>query len=235
MAEDGHVYERTAIGQWLQRSGKSPVTNLEMGQKLLDAKQVRSMLATMVKSGAISGDKADKWQERLKAEDQAREWQREAEGGDARAMCKLGASHDRANDDSEAVGKARMWYQRSAQHGYNRGLTNYANKLHNSGEKGHAALHWMEAATRGDAWACIQVAGLYSRGISGYLAQDLELAKRWCLKALACKLKDDGDGALPDEDDEAKANAWLDANADVAALWFDAPDRHAAGRERDDR
>lgn len=29
------------------------------------------------------------------------------------------------------------------------------------------------------------------------------------------------------QDDEAKANAWLDANADVAALWFDAPDRQA--------
>ena len=51
MAKDGHVYERSAIKQWLERSDKSPVTNLKMGSARIDAKQVRSMLETMVKSG----------------------------------------------------------------------------------------------------------------------------------------------------------------------------------------
>ena len=86
MAKDGHVYERSAIKQWLERSDKSPVTNLKMGSARIDAKQVRSMLETMVKSGAISGVKADKWQERLKAEEQAKELRRKAEAGDAAAI-----------------------------------------------------------------------------------------------------------------------------------------------------
>ena len=89
-------------------------------------------------------------------------------------------------------------------------------------------LHWMEAATRGDPYACVNVAGLYARGVSGQIAKDKELAKRWYLKALACKKKEDGDGEKPDEQDKAEANAWLDANTEVAAPWFDAPDRQVA-------
>ena len=76
-----------------------------------------------------------------------------------------------------------------------------------------SALHG-EAATRGDPTACIEVAGLYKRGVSGQIAKDKELAKRWYLKALACKEKEDGDGEEPDDDEEAQ------------------PGQRVAGRER---
>mmetsp|Transcript_34075 Transcript_34075/g.111401 ORF Transcript_34075/g.111401 Transcript_34075/m.111401 type:complete len:94 (+) Transcript_34075:1-282(+) len=85
----------------------------------------------------------------------------------------------------------------------------------------------MEAATRGDPFACMEVARLYQHGVCGQVTKDKELAKRWYLKALACKEKEDGDGEEPDEEDKAEASAWLDANADVEAPWFDAPDRQA--------
>jgi len=223
-ARDGHVYERSAIKQWLERSDKSPVTNLKMGSELLDATQVRSMLETMVKSGAISGDKADKWQERLKAEEQAKELRRKAEAGDTAAMCNLGMKYTRGDGVPQDDTQAEMWYKRSAQHGSYRGLTNYGSDLRGV----DMWLHWMEAATRGDPYACVNVAGLYARGVSGQIAKDKELAKRWFLKALACKKKEDGDGEKPDEQDKAEANAWLDANTEVAAPWFDAPDRQVA-------
>ena len=32
IAEDGKVYERSAIEEWLKKQRKSPVTNLEMGR-----------------------------------------------------------------------------------------------------------------------------------------------------------------------------------------------------------
>ena len=217
------MYERSAIKQWLERSDKSPVTNLKMGSELLDATQVRSMLETMVKSGAISGDKADKWQERLKAEEQAAEWRRRAEAGDAKAMCDLGCIYDEGSGVPQDTAQAKMWYKRSAQHGNDRGLTNYGSKLRG----GDRWLHWMEAATRGDPFACVKVADLYQQGVSDQVTQDMELAKRWYLKALACKKKENGDGEKPDEEDKAEASAWLDANADVAAPWFDAPDRRS--------
>ena len=41
IAEDGHIYERSAIGQWLARSDKSPHTNQPMGKSLLPALQVK--------------------------------------------------------------------------------------------------------------------------------------------------------------------------------------------------
>ena len=225
MAKDGHVYERSAIKQWLERSDKSPVTNLRMGSELIEAKQVRSMLETMVKSGAISGDKADKWQERLKAEEESTELRRKAEAGDAEAMNDLGVNYMLGDGVPQDTAQAKMWYKRSAQHGDNRGLTNYSLTITADGDRW---LHWMEAAMRGDAFACVKVAGLYKRGVSRHIAKDKELAKRWFLKALACKEKEDGDGEEPNEDDKAVVNAWLDANADVAAPWFDAPDRQVA-------
>ena len=36
-AEDGNVYERSAIEDWLEKQRKSPVTNLAMGTRLLPA------------------------------------------------------------------------------------------------------------------------------------------------------------------------------------------------------
>ena len=41
IAEDGRVYERSAIVEWLERNEKSPHTNEPMGKKLLPALQVR--------------------------------------------------------------------------------------------------------------------------------------------------------------------------------------------------
>ena len=108
------MYERSAIKQWLERSDKSPVTNLKMGSELLDATQVRSMLETMVKSGAISGDKADKWQERLKAEEMAAEWRRLAEAGDAEAMGNLGVNYENGDGVPQDDTQAEMWLKRSA-------------------------------------------------------------------------------------------------------------------------
>ena len=52
-AEDGNIYERSAIEEWLSRQQKSPMTNQPMGTKLLPAFQIRSMIETMVRSGGI--------------------------------------------------------------------------------------------------------------------------------------------------------------------------------------
>ena len=57
-----------------------------MGTKLLPAHQVKNMIEKLVRSGAISGDKAEGWQKRVKEQDELRELQQDAEGGDASAM-----------------------------------------------------------------------------------------------------------------------------------------------------
>ena len=60
-AEDGRVYERRAIEAWIARPGelKSPTANTPMGPRLFPAKQVRNVIERMVRTGAISGPKAE--------------------------------------------------------------------------------------------------------------------------------------------------------------------------------
>ena len=66
-AEDGHVYERAAIREWISKNGKhskSPLTNQPMGPTLLSAVGVRNAIETLINSGAVTGELADSWMER---------------------------------------------------------------------------------------------------------------------------------------------------------------------------
>ena len=73
-AEDGRIYERTALEEWFAAQEarghpiKSPVTNEAMGKRLFPAVQIRNNIKSMVKSGAISGAKADAWKRRMEDE-----------------------------------------------------------------------------------------------------------------------------------------------------------------------
>ena len=89
-AEDGNVYERSAIEEWLKKQLKSPVTNLAMGTKLLPALRVKNMIRAMVASGALTGDKVDAWKLKLEEEEEVAEMLRKAEAGDGTAMYNLG-------------------------------------------------------------------------------------------------------------------------------------------------
>ena len=71
IADDGKVYERSAIEEWLKQQGRSPSTNLPMGSRLLPALHVKNMIRTMVTSGTLTGDKADEWELRRKEEELA--------------------------------------------------------------------------------------------------------------------------------------------------------------------
>ena len=115
-AEDGKVYERSAIEEWLNKHEKSPITNEEMGTKLFPAHQVKNMIEKLVRSGAIAGDKAEAWQKRVKEQDKVNELRRDAEGGNTDAMYNLGLAYRRgefglAKDDSAAF----QWSRRGAE------------------------------------------------------------------------------------------------------------------------
>ena len=96
-AEDGRCYERCAIEEWFAKQPrpqvKSPVTNEPMGKRLLPAVQVRNTLKRLVESGAISGSKADAWKKAMKEEAEVAAIRARAEGGDARAMKRLGFAY----------------------------------------------------------------------------------------------------------------------------------------------
>ena len=117
-AEDGKVYERSAIEEWLKQQRKSPVTNLAMGTKLLPALRVKNMIRTMVASGALTGDKVDAWKLKLEEEEEVAEMRRKAEAGDGTAMYALGLWYELGqNGLAKDVAKAFEWFEKSHEAG----------------------------------------------------------------------------------------------------------------------
>jgi TPR repeat protein len=231
-AEDGHVYERESIEQWLEQKQTSPVTNLGMGKALFPAVQVRCVIHKLVLSGAISGDKADKWQQRIKEEEEFKKIKEKAEQGDAASMTTLGNfyfSWDFSSKASKDRNKAYQWYWCGAKHGEVRALTRLGQMRHcvvidDNLYTTCSLVFTTEAATRGDAKACVQLARILARdnckvshktGWNQELKQ--EMTKRWYEKALKCT--NAMGGIAPDEDDKEEANKWLRKNASVASTW----------------
>ena len=101
IAEDGNIYERSAIERWfseVRRSGmevRSPVTNQTMGEGLLPAVQVRNVIRSMVESEQLTKEKSTAWRKLLKDEQYSQQLRSKAEAGDTAAMVELGIYHSR--------------------------------------------------------------------------------------------------------------------------------------------
>ena len=117
-AEDGKIYEEKAIREWfLQKDGDptSPSTGAVIGTRLLPAPQARNTIEALIKSGAIEGELAEAWREKLENKLKVKEVGLKAEGGDGTAMWQLGLWYDfgRQGLPIDAV-QSRAWYERSA-------------------------------------------------------------------------------------------------------------------------
>lgn len=88
VADDGRLYERRAIEQWLKEHLTSPVTRQPMTARLLPAVQIRSLIERLVKSGALPDDESAEWhRERETFEKDASVRRRATEGsGEANAL-----------------------------------------------------------------------------------------------------------------------------------------------------
>ena len=132
-AEDGKVYEETAIREWFsKKEGEptSPSTGAVIGTKLFPAPQARNTIEALVKSGAIEGEIAEAWKEKLKIETMVKGWRAKAEGGDGAAMYLLGLSYEIGSHGlAEDAVQARAWIKRSAAARYPRGIAAFGNCL----------------------------------------------------------------------------------------------------------
>ena len=61
VAADGRVYERDAIERWLSSKSTSPLTNQEMGDRLVDCASTRSLILEAIEDGVIENDAAAAW------------------------------------------------------------------------------------------------------------------------------------------------------------------------------
>jgi hypothetical protein len=188
-AEDGRVYERSAIEEWLERNEKSPHTNEPMGKRLFPALQVKNMIAAMVKSGALSGGKCAAWTQKLEQEKEVEKTRQAAEAG------KPGSAHSMALlADWYRAGQKGLkkdlpiffhWAKRAADLGNPRGNTQIAQAYldgHGTAKNLHTGLIKLaEAAARGSEHACYVLAWIYHNG-SYSVAKDASQVQYWVMK-----------------------------------------------------
>jgi len=206
-AEDGNVYERSAIEEWLKQQHKSPVTNLAMGTRLQPALRVKNMIRAMVSSGALTGDKVDAWKLKLEEEEEVAKMRREAEAGDGAAMYILGAWYWLGRKGlAEDLAKAFEWYEKSHEAGNASGTAGLgACYLVGMGVpkcQSRASTLMSDAAARGSKNACIYLGNAYADGLRGF-PKDEKMARRY-YSMVASAAIDDCTAAATE-----KAATWL--------------------------
>jgi U-box domain/Sel1 repeat len=192
-AEDGKVYERSAIEEWLKQQHKSPVTNLAMGTKLQPALQVKNMIRTMVTSGALTGDKVDAWKLKLEEEEVVAEMLRKAEAGNGWAMRNLGIWYKKGEKGlAKDKAKAFEWYEKSHEAGHASGTGSLgACYLEGNGVPkclARGATLLMDAA-RSSKVACYNLGRAYAVGIWGF-PKDEKMARRYYSMVASASLDD---------------------------------------------
>ena len=112
-AEDGHLYERSAIEEWIaRRTGelKSPKTNERMGPRLMPATPVRSIIEQMVRDEVVS---SPAWTQKLADEREVRESRERAEEGDTNAMYFMGKWYQAGQKGlPEDLERGFSWFER---------------------------------------------------------------------------------------------------------------------------
>ena len=190
VAEDGHVYERSAIEEhihtnWRSAELKSPMTGLSMGRKLLPSTQARNTIEKLVRTGAITGDKADSWTKRIKDEEELRAIRRRAEAGDLDAMHDLGVLHELG--DSHGLKKdyaaAYSWYKKAADAGHVSAMAYAGWHMLYSADFGVANPTYgmgliFRGAEMGSARGAHDLGDYFYKGRNG-LPKDLPQAKYW--------------------------------------------------------
>ena len=184
-AEDGRVYERSAIEEWLERNEKSPHTNEPMGKKLLPALQVKNMIETMVKSGALSGDKCAAWTQKLEQEKKVERLRQQAEAGNVRAMTDLSYMYRDGDTVKKDLAAGFQWAKRAADLDDARGMTLLGSGYvvgRGTTKDERTGLIWLgQAAALGSEHACYMLAFAYHNGKYG-LEKDSSKVAHWAAK-----------------------------------------------------
>ena len=195
MAEDGKIYEKKAILEWLSRDATSPVTRARMGSRLLPAIQTRNTIEALVKSGAIGDELTTAWKQKLADEKLVKEMHAKAEGGDGSAMYRLGGwCNSGMNGLTKDDVQARAWYERSAAARHPKGMAAFGEclLLGIGGPQDNALglVNVTEAAYLGSDVGVMKLGRAFYNGKYG-LPRDPARAKFWLKKIIdrECKYK----------------------------------------------
>ena len=211
-AEDGKVYEETAIREWFSKKDgepTSPSTGAIIGKKLFPAPQARNTIEALIQSGAIEGEIAEAWKEKLKLETRVKEVRAKAEGGDGEYMWRLGVYYEYGlNGLTKDEVQTRAWFERSAAARDPKGLAAFGECLliGVGGPQDNALglVNVTEAAHLGSDFGALLLGEAFFKGWRG-LAKDPLRARFWLKKVVdgECEVKH------VDDEDLAKAAEWL--------------------------
>ena len=199
-AEDGRGYERTAIESWINQRAdtkeelKSPMTNEPMGPKLLPAVQAKNTIRSMVNSGAISGEMAQAWKQRIAEEEELAVLRRKATEGCAGSMALVGDSYrDGKRGLAVDLKQAFEWYQRAADLDHPRAMTEVGRALMQADgvEKDMQAglFELGRAAGLGSEHAYLLMGFYYQHGAYG-VVKNAQTARKWYLKMPKARHRD---------------------------------------------
>ena len=201
-AEDGKIYEETAIREWFSKKDgepTSPSTGAVIGTKLFPAPQVRNTIETLIQSGDIDDELATAWKqklaEKLADETLVKETRALAKGGDGEAMYCLGTWYGTglnglAKDDVQA----RAWLEQSAATRHPQGMAMFSSYLllgiGGSKETSLGLVNVTEAAGLGSDMGAFLLGKAFFNGHSG-LPKDPTRARYWLKKVVddECKIK----------------------------------------------
>ena len=192
-AEDGRIYERSAITEHITRQRnacelKSPITNEKMGPNLLSMHQIKSLIAEAIENSEIEEELAVEWKRKQEQQQKLDELLSDAQKGDPQAM--------RSVAEVYLFGKfgvsineslAEEWYKKAADAGDIPAIAHYA-AVYESNDCNRAALLTV-AAEGGSNCACLKLGLWMANGSHGFEVNKAH-AMRWLRKGLnnrACK------------------------------------------------
>ena len=212
IAEDGHIYERSAIEEWFAthaREGtddaftkiKSPCTNLFMHMGVIPAKQVRNAIEHGVRGGLFVGERAEAWLKKTTEAEKHKKavtvLKKMAESGDKYAAFVLSKAygdglHGLKQDEKQAL----KWSERAANLGHAYAATQVGLAYHcgRDGLEKNVTLgiaYMQLGAVLGSECGCYEVGHAYQHGKWGYPV-DHDVAAYWYRRMEHAEVRDAG-------------------------------------------
>ena len=119
MADDGIIYERSSIEEHLQRSDKSPIKNVRMGNKLIESHQVKSMIESLVENAADKEQGlVNSYKERLDQKKVIDNLVAQAQAGNVPVMLQVAENYYEGKNGFDLNQKRGFhWYSKAADEG----------------------------------------------------------------------------------------------------------------------
>ena len=209
LAEDGRLYEKDAIAEWIKQKRttgpigedvvKSPTTNVLMGTKIIEVRQVHNTIEACICEKLITGAAADVWN---KKRDEAQRKQQKviqlingANEGNAHMAHELAVAYENPDLDLDKDDKASSkWHKVAADLGHATsaavvGLCTLTGQYGFKKNETTGMSYILGAALLGSETGCYGVGEAYAKGKWGY-PKDHEEALKWFRKMPSCQFQD---------------------------------------------